>query len=73
MEGHKINKQIVTVQRHRHNGNLKVSVTDLPTNGLTGIGARDTFTRVFVTYGRFTLVHMEPKCVWGLRPSVYTG
>ena len=30
----------VTVQRHRHSGNLKVSVTDRPTDLLTGIGAR---------------------------------
>ena len=33
----------VTVQRHRHSGNLKVSVTDGPTYVLTGVGAGDAY------------------------------
>ena len=37
----------VTVQRHRHSGNLKVLLTnwrtDGPTNQLTGVGAKDAY------------------------------
>ena len=43
-----VNGRSVTINRRRHSGNLKVSVTnlltDLPTNGLTGVGARDAYT-----------------------------
>ena len=33
----------VTVQRHRHSGNLKVLATNRPTYQLTGIGAGDAY------------------------------
>ena len=33
----------ITIQRHQHSGNLKVSVSDWRTDLLTGVGARDTY------------------------------
>ena len=33
----------ITIQRHQHSGNLKVSVSDWRTDLLTGVGARDAY------------------------------
>ena len=50
------------VQRHRHSGNLKC---DQPTNGLTGVGARDAYApKNTITDGGSTATHSKAIRGW---------